>query len=165
MNNKQIKNIFKEKTYIIIDTREQNQYIKDTFDKFGIKYKISKMNYGDFGIEVQGKRLKVAIERKANLSELGNNLTNNKTRFEREMQRCIDDDASMIIMIESESYSNICNEKYKNNITSKQYLGLLHSIYAKYNIPFIFIEKEFAPLFIYNILKYKAREYLKLKFF
>lgn len=163
MNKKQIDDIIANKTYIIVDTREQDKYIKDTFEKNNIKYKIQKMNYGDFGIEVDGKILPVSVERKGSLNELGINLTKGKERFEREMQRCVDDNGCMIIMIENDSYKNICEKKYPNNLTVKQYLALLHTIYARYNIPFVFIDKEYSPVFIYNTLKRKAREYLKNK--
>lgn len=170
MKDSQIKKLFKESTYIVIDTREKDNYIKDTLEQFGIKYRFKKLDYGDYGIEIDKNeelgikediRLNVAIERKGSLEEISGNLTKGQKRFYNEMQRCIDDDGFMIIIIEDNTYSDIVNQNYKTNLTNKQFLGLLHGITAKYGVPFVFIPKKDAPLFIYNVLKYYAREYLK----
>lgn len=170
MKDTQIKKLFKDSTYIVIDTREKDNYIKDTLEKFGIKYRVKKLDYGDYGIEIDKNeelgilediRLKVAVERKGSLEEISGNLTKGQKRFYNEMQRAIDDDSLMVIMIEDATYSDVVNENYKTNLTNKQFLGLLHGITAKYGVPFIFVDKKDAPLFIYNVLKYYAREYLK----
>ncbi|MBS5307673.1 ERCC4 domain-containing protein [Clostridium sp.] len=170
MTDTQIKKIFKESTYIIIDTREKDSYIKDTFDKFGIKYKVKKLNYGDYSIEIdkneelgitEDMKFSIAIERKGSLEEISGNLTKGQKRFYNEMQRCIDDEGFMVIMIEDATYGDVISSNYKTNLTSKQLLGLLHGVTAKYQVPFIFVPKDNAPLFVYNMLKYHAREYLK----
>lgn len=170
MTDAQIKKIFKESAYIVIDTREKDNYIRDTFDKFGIKYKVKKLDYGDYSIEINKNeelgvtediKFSIAIERKGSLEEISGNLTNGQKRFYNEMQRCIDDDGFMLIMIEGATYEDITNGNYKTNLTTKQFLGLLHGVTAKYKVPFIFVPKDNAPLFVYNILKYHARECLK----
>lgn len=165
-----IKKIFKESTYIIIDSREKDTFIRECFDKFNIKYKIDKMEYGDYGIEIEENkelginetiRFPVSIERKMGLNEIGTNITRSKDRFEREMKRCNDNNGYMIIMIENAAYSDIVNKKYPNNITPKQFLALLHSISVRYGVAFMFIEKEHSALFVYNTLKYYAKNKLK----
>lgn len=170
MTDKEIKKVFEDSTYIIVDTREKNTHIKDRLEQFGIRYKVSKMDYGDYGIEIEKNpelgieetvRLSVSVERKMNLDEISTNLTKGKDRFYREMARVKDDKGFMVIMIENATYMDIINHKYKSKLTPKQFLGLLHSIPSKFEIPFIFIDEEESPLFVYNILKYYAREYLK----
>ena len=152
MKDTQIKKLFKESAYIVIDTREKDNYIKDTLEKFGIKYRVKKLDYGDYGIEIDKNvdlgieediRLKVSVERKGSLEEISGNLTKGQTRFYNEMERAINDEAFMIIMIEGNTYSDIVNQDYKTNLTNKQFLGLLHGITAKYGVPFIFIDKKY----------------------
>ena len=173
MNKKNIDKVIDDNFVILIDTREKvNSHIIDAFDKYNIKYKKQKLDYGDYGCIITKNEdlgilddiiLKVAVERKNGLEEIGNNLTNAKERFHREMQRCIDDNGAMVIMIENCTYDDIANKKYNNKITPKSFLALLHSIYSKYDIPFIFISKDKAPLFIYDVCKYFTKEYLKNK--
>lgn len=168
---KWIKEVFKQSTYIIVDTREKaNQHLIKAFNDYGVKYKVDKVNYGDYAIQIEKNedlgieetvRLNFTVERKQHLEELGTNLSTHKERFEREMQRCVDNDGYMIIVIEKGNYLEIILNKFKNKITPKQYLALLHTIYARYKVPFIFVDKSASSLFIYNVLKYAAKEYLK----
>lgn len=168
--NELVKKIFKTCSYITIDTREKDNHIKDTLDKYGIKYRVKKLDYGDYGIEIDKNeelginediKFHIAIERKASLDEIANNLTRGQKRFYNEIQRCIDDNGFMIIMIEDSTYDDIVNENYTSKLTSKQFLGLLHGVTAKYEVPFVFISKSKAPLYVYDVLKYHAREILK----
>nr|WP_308545864.1 ERCC4 domain-containing protein [uncultured Lachnoclostridium sp.]DAF89756.1 MAG TPA: ERCC4 domain protein [Siphoviridae sp. cteLh2] len=171
MNKKNIDKLMHNNFYIIVDTREKkNKHIIDAFELYGIKYIKQKCEYGDYcamltkdeelGIN-EDIILKVSVERKASLDEIGANLTRGKERFAKEMIRCTEDYGSMIIMIEGNTYSDIINENYRIKLTSKQFLGLLHGLYGDYKIPFIFISQKDAPLFIYDTLKYFTRGYLK----
>ena len=171
MKDKDMAYIIDNNFEVLVDSREKsNLHILKAFDKYNIKYKIKKLNYGDYGCiitpnDIIGNKndlqIKVSVERKANLQEIGSNLTTEKVRFAKEMQRCVDDDGTMIIMIEEGTYEDIVRKKYKNNIIPKSFLGLLHSIYSTYKIPFIFIGKAESPLFIYNILKSYTKNILK----
>ena len=172
MNKKNIDKLMHNNFYIIIDTREKkNKHIIDAFELYGIKYIKQKCEYGDYcamltkdeelGIN-EDIILKVSVERKASLDEIGANLTRGKERFAREMQRCVDDNASMIIMVEGVSYEDIINENYKIKLTAKQFLALLHTIYGDYKVPTVFIpNKNNVPLYIYDTLKYWTRSFLK----
>lgn len=171
MNKKNIDTIIDNHFVVLVDSREKrNEHIIKAFNKYNIKYKVQKLNYGDYGCiitpnDVIGNKddlqMKVSVERKRSLEEIGSNLTNEKTRFAKEMLRCVEDDGTMIIMIEEGTYEDIAYKNYDNDILPKSFLGLLHSIYSTYNIPFIFIGKVESPLFIYNILKSFTKNYLK----
>lgn len=165
-----IKEVFSTCSYIIVDTREKDNNIKNALERFGIKYRVKKLDYGDYGIEIDKSeelgikediKFHIAIERKASLDEIANNLTRGQKRFYNEMERCVNDNGFMIIMIENNTYDDIVNENYTSKLSSKQFLGLLHGVTAKYEVPFVFISKDKAPLYIYDILKYHAREILK----
>ena len=77
------------------------------------------------------------------------------------MERCKKDEGNMIIMIENATYMDIVQHNYKSDLAPKSFLALLHTIYDRYDVPFIFIDKEASSLFVYNYLKYYVREWLK----
>lgn len=74
---------------IITDTREKAHIIEGIiryFDKQGIKHYSSKLIVGDY---VSMDNSKLVVDRKHNLSELANNLTNDSGRFMREVRLAI----------------------------------------------------------------------------
>lgn len=170
-NDKQIKDIFTKYTYIVVDTREKkNEHIIKNFEKYNIKYIKKALKYGDYGIMIKANEeygfkedtiLKVAVERKRDLNELGSNLTTYKKRFMNEMQRCTADGAIMCIAIEVKEYGDLVRGKYDNKIDKKAYLGLIYSLFPKYKVPFLFVEDKFMSVHIYYFLRAYAREYLK----
>lgn len=170
MNDRQIKDIFSNYCYIIVDSREKDTHVIDMLKIFNIKYRVQKLDYGDYGIEIQScekygiaepKLFEFTVERKSGLDEISTNLTKGQKRFCNEMERCKNNNGKMVIVIEDATYDDIAKENYRSNLTAKQFYGLLHGIESKYDILFIFIPKSISPLFIYNYLKYNAREYLK----
>lgn len=172
LSKKQIEKIMDDYFYIIVDTREKDNHIQDALQKYNIKYIRQKVDYGDYSAMIkkcdeyginEDIVLDVSVERKRSLDELANNLGKENKRFKRELQRCVDNNGNMIIMIEGENYSDIASANYRSKLTPKQYLGILHSIYPKYGVPFIFIDYNDSPLFTYNFLKYYAKNFLKNK--
>ena len=170
MKDDKIKEIFTNYTYILIDRREKKLHIKEYYDKLNIHNEFSTVDYGDYSIKIISNPIlknkediifNVSVERKASLDELANNLTKGKTRFMREMERCKKDEGNMIIMIENATYMDIIQHNYKSDLSPKSFLALLHTIYDRYDVPFIFIEEEASSLFVYNYLKYYCREWLK----
>ena len=165
-NEEQIKEII-DNICIIVDTKEKDKYITSIFDKYKINYKKESLKSGDYSFiipKIDGLveeeidfRNEIAIERKNSLGEISQNLTRHKERFEREFTRT---DARIIIMIE-DSYKNGAYGKYKSNIKPQSLLGLLHSWEFKYNTNIVYIDKEVAPLYIYNIFKYYLKYRLK----
>ena len=93
---KEIKAI-KNNLTILVDTREQkNQHILDYFNKKNIKYKVHKLDYGDYScmipsgtIEAQTQDIyfdrDIVIERKASIDEIANNFKDDGVRIKTEM--------------------------------------------------------------------------------
>ena len=170
LTDKQINEIFRKYTYIIVDSREKDLHIKTTFDNLSVHNITDHLRYGDYSIMIrkcekygitEDIKMKVAVERKRSLEEISSNLAQNKARFEREMKRCIEDGGMMCIMIENATYDDIMNHNYKTDLKPKSFLALLHTITARYGVHFIFLSRNSASLYVYNYLKYYIKEYLK----
>lgn len=74
---------------VIVDSREQqNRHITDVFQKSGIKYEISKLDFGDYSFRCADRdfSLSCIVERKANVNELWTNITSDRERFEKEIK-------------------------------------------------------------------------------
>ena len=84
---------------ILIDTREQRPL------KFKRNVKLMKLEYGDYAFSSSEASCKAFIERKAVGDFLGT-ISGGYERFLREIQRSVDDDASLIILIE-QKLSNV----------------------------------------------------------
>lgn len=169
LKDKEISDIFKNYTYIIVDSREKDLHIKATFDQLEVHNIMDKLPYGDYSIMIskcekygihEDIKMKVSVERKRSLEEISANLAQNKSRFEREMKRCVDDGGMMCILIENASYDDIVNHNYKTELKPKSFLALLHTITARYGVHFIFVSRKCSSLYIYNYLKYFTKEYL-----
>jgi ERCC4-type nuclease len=157
---------------IICDTREnENSHIIEYFKKNNIKYVVRGLKFGDYSFEFpEMSRLgedakpfefKIAIERKASLEEISGNLAQNRERFENEFSRAMAVKAKMILMVESGSYEDILNHKYRTDLNPKSFLASIFAFKTRYNLGFEFVPKHLAGLFIYGTLKFYFREYLK----
>lgn len=85
---------------IQVDSREKQRAIKKilaTFDSSGVKYYISKLWTGDY-MSLDNPRL--IIDRKQNLSEICNNVTQDHTRFRNELIRAKENGIKLIILCE-----------------------------------------------------------------
>lgn len=154
---------------ILVDSREKsNAHIIDCFDRFNVNWEKRKLNSGDYSAVVPALEKYnldvidftdvIAIERKASLDEISNNLAAEGERFKREFERS---QAKIIIMLEDCSYGDIPLHNYRSKLSEKAFLGLLHAFSDKHNAPFVFIQKEYAALYIYNVFKYRLRNILK----
>lgn len=155
---------------IIIDTREQvNSHITFWLKKNKIEFINSKLDYGDYSFYIKPNDIlnneellyfndKISIERKANLEELSGNFSVDKERIEREFER---HKGNMILLIEDNTYKDICNHNYDTKLNEDSYLAMLHSYSHRYEIPFIFVDSGCSGRFIYNMFKYYLREYYK----
>lgn len=152
---------------IVVDAQEKDRFIIETFDKYNIKHIRESLKSADFSayvppipeLEFEGIdfRNELLIERKNSWTEISQNLTKHKTRFHNEFSRT---DARIIVMIE-DSYKNGAHGEYKSDITPKSLLGMAHSWEFKYDTNIVYIDKEVAPLYIYNTFKYFLRYKLK----
>lgn len=161
-----------ENIVVIIDTRENvNQHITKYFDNKGIKYLYQKLDFGDYSVVLNQTPEagidspieffdKISLERKNSLKEISSNLSKERDRFIRELERSIG--SRFIIMIEeSMGYEKIINHQYDSDLNEKSFLGTLFAFSHRYGVDVNFIEKRYAGLFIYYQLHYFVREYLK----
>ena len=162
MKDKEIKELL-SKMVILVDSREHlPSHITDTFDKYNIKWKRKKLNSADYTAYIPKEEgdiyADISIERKMGIEEICNNLINQRLRFKREFER---KETDIIIMIENDTYKDIICKNYHNKVEPNSLLASLHSISREFDIPFIFIDKESSPLYIYKTLYYDLRNKLK----
>lgn len=154
---------------ILVDTREQkNNHILKWFDDNDISYEKKSLQYGDYSFYLPKNEVlsiprdlyftdQISIERKANIDELIGNFATDRNRIEDELLR---HKGEMILVIEEGSYNDIRNGKYTSKYNSKSAIGTLHTFWQRYNIPFVFINKEDTGYFIYCSFYYFLREIL-----
>ena len=154
---------------ICVDTREKiPNHITECFDKYGVNWRREKLESGDYSCVVPPNeelgflgidfRNICCIERKMSCDEIIRNLTKYKNRFYYEFERT---EAYIPILIE-DKFKNACEGNYISKVTPKQFLGALFTFCERNNTYFYFIEnKEYSALWIYNIFKYKLKEFIK----
>lgn len=128
--------------------------------KYGIKYEVKKVNSGDYTAYIPNTKYEasIVIERKNSLDEISQNLTKNKARFEREFAR---EDRKITIAIEGNTYTDLITGNYRADVKPNSFLALLHSITDRYDVNFIFIDKNAMAVYIYKTLYYNIRNILK----
>lgn len=159
---------------VLVDTREhsgKNDHILDYFDKHKIAYKKMALPALDYSLMLPANpELNVpsdlyfyndiAIERKANAEELSGNFSQNRERFNDEFSRarC----KRRYLIVENCNYSDIVDNKYNTQYSSKSYLASLHSFNMKYDLQIVFMpDKSYTPIFIIGTLQYYLRYLLK----
>ena len=155
---------------VLYDSREQkNEHLLQWFDKKNIKYKKMKLNYGDYSFYIpKNKELgierdiyfkdEIVLERKNSLEELSGNFSQSRDRIEKEFALC---KAKMTLMIEQASYKDLCENRYNTSYKASSFLGTLHSFSERYDINFIFIDKEYSASYMYYTFYYYLRELIK----
>ena len=91
---------------LIVDSREKPRAITriiDYFNKNGVKYTISKLLFGDYMFY---NNPLLVIDRKQNIGELAKNCTIEHDRFRRELERCQAAGATLIILVEQNTYTD-----------------------------------------------------------
>ena len=159
---------------VVIDTRENEvNHITEYYDNKNIPYVFKKLDVGDYSCKLPAHGSlfnmpepidfcqKITIERKNGLEELSGCIAQSRDRFEREFERGIISGTKMILMIEDGSYLKILQHNYRTNLNEKSFIATLFSFQARYNLEVQFIPYKMSGWFIYNTLKYYAREFLK----
>lgn len=169
------------KIKMIVDSREKcNQHIIGIWQAKGIDYYIKDkgLKTGDYSIAVKtpaGEVIsfedKVVIERKACLTELCGNLTDNrdstgKNRFIRELERAKKNNIKLILLIEDadgydKALRGFFREDKPSKMKSNSFVGMLMTYKARYDFEIVWINKELSASYMYKLLYYEAREYLK----
>lgn len=157
---------------ILVDTREKvNDHIIEYFDKYKIPYKKKALDQGDYSFylpqnEVLGINRdtyfdkEIFVERKANLEELSNNLSNDRARFEEELS--IAKANTKYLLIENANYSDVVSGNYGTQYNKKSYLASLHSFNHKYNLQIVFMpDNKYTPVFIYGVMQYYLRSQIR----
>lgn len=106
-SSKEIDDLLK-RTVVMVDSREkQNKHILDYLEKCGIKYETATLSYGDYSFRIQLSDHEsiffhdsIVVERKCGLSELSNNLAQQRDRFEREFMKACKEHCKVYLMVE-----------------------------------------------------------------
>lgn len=139
---------------ILIDTREKRyQHIETHFREKEVNYEFRKLDIGDYQIEATLENgeiyiPKIAIERKANLDELLQNLLEQQklrngklcTRIEAELMRAFSNKIDLKIIIQDNLwFRNIEYHNFRTNINVPFAKALITDIEAKYS-PFVSVQ-------------------------
>lgn len=155
---------------ILIDTREQkNKHITNYLEDKKLNYESMKLDFSDYTCMLpKNEELgitrdiylnnTISIERKANLEELSNNFTKDRSRIETEFIRAR---GKQILLIENATYEDIVLHRYKTKYNPKSFIATLNSFKARYDIETIFIDENFTGNYIYHCMKYHVRDLLK----
>lgn len=152
------------KIIVLIDTREKrNELIIDAFEKQNIEYKYANggLLYGDYSAKVvfeDGKEVSLhrdlVIERKRELTELSNTLTQGQKRFIRELDRARFDRATVKLLIEDDNYyKNILEHNYRTKLEPDMFIKLLFKFQHMYGYDIVGLDKRLSASYIYRNIK------------
>lgn len=163
---------------IICDNREQvNQHITSYFDKKKKKYRVEKLDQGDYSCCIESNEetkplgvLKdwyfsndIAIERKNSVDELVQSIKD-RNRFEHEFARLNMHGTKTIVLVEdANGYENILKGNYRSEYKPVSFNASLETFIARYNLNVQFIDKQLTGYKIYQTMYYHIREILKNK--
>lgn len=145
---------------IIIDTREKKiDHITKFFLQNNIPFKRQKLEFGDYAIE--GYENILVIERKAHIDEISLNFFKNRSRFERELQKALDNKTKLKIIIEANSLLDVVQGNYRSKVKPQSFVGTLKTFEYRYNTSFDFVSSSNSGYWIYINLFYGIKELLK----
>jgi ERCC4-type nuclease len=155
-----MKNKFDEwisKVEIIIDSREKSiKHITDVFDRMNIKYKVQKLEVGDYCFSYNDEISKCIIERKNSLDELSQNFTTNRDRFKKEFERLTENNKCHLV-IENNILDDVICGNYRSQIHRNSFLASLMSFEYRYDISTHFISKAYTAFYITKLFYYFER--------
>lgn len=136
---------------IQVDSREKAHIIEGIvryFDDHGIKHFSSKLIVGDY---MNLDNPKLVVDRKHNLSELANNLTNDSGRFMREIRLAKELGIHIIVLCEQGSWikgirdvadwHNPMQGKIPYAISGKDLMERIYRVHIAYDVDFLFCDK------------------------
>ena len=175
-SDKELKDILK-KLVILVDTREKsNKHILEWFNEKKIKYKIQKLDYGDYSAYIPKGGIKgidrdiyftqsICIERKANIDEMAGNLKEGAVRLKNELLSFNKYGIKYFIFVEDNLYhKHLRNGNYRSLYDSKTLYARLKGLESEFDTVIVPIAKEYISAEIYNTIYYQARNILKRKF-
>lgn len=147
---------------IQIDSREKTHIIEGIirqFDEMKIKHISTKLVVGDY---YSIDNPKVSIDRKHNLSECANNLTNDSGRFMREVRLAKELGMHLIILVEHggwckslrdvEKWHNPMQGKIPYAISGKDLMERMYKVHIAYGVDWLFCDKRQTGKRIVEIL-------------
>lgn len=155
---------------ILIDSNEKvYDHITKWFDAKKIPYTVRKLPFADYSFYIPANEKlsiprplyfsdEICIERKANLNEFVTNLAEDRNRIEDEFLR---HKGFMQLLIEDSKYTDVFKGEWNSKYEVKSLVGSLHSFSTRYNVPFIFIDKECTARYIYYTFYYYLRNLIK----
>lgn len=154
------------KRLLIVDSREKQKAIKkilEQFDKANVRHVSSKLLFGDY---MDYNIPSIVIDRKQTIAELAKNVTVEKDRFRREIDKAVDAGAHLVILVEENRFKDRGEWKQVRNIAD---LLLWSSPYTQirgekvYRILRYWIEHEKLPISVaFCDKRQTGREILKI---
>lgn len=156
---------------IVCDTREQkNDHVTKYFDSKKIPWIKEKLPFADYSFKIPlNEKLgiirdlyfynDIVIERKANLEELSNNYTAERTRIKNEFANA---PHKKVLLIENSSYEMLVEGMYNTKYNPKAFWASTMSMWNKYDVPIMFIkDNKYSGQFIYGYLYYYLYNLIK----
>ena len=142
---------------LTVDSREKkNSHILAWFDNHGIEYEVRKLDVGDYMIDGNDT---ISIDRKASIDELSTNMLNRSdhARFWREVRRAKDTGVKLIILVESNKYTDIPSlidwkSKY-SGVNGRSLIDAIYRAHISYGVEFIFCRKRATGRRIVELLQ------------
>lgn len=177
----ELNKVLKSMVIIHAGNEQENTHITNYFDKKKIKYKKTQISEGDYSayVECNEETSKIlgitkdlyftdviAIERKACIDELCNNLkstgTKERERFEFELTRLkLNTENKFLLIEDKDGEENIRNHNYRSDFKPVSLYNSLKAFEARYKVPIVFQSKEISPMWIYSTIRSHVREKLK----
>ena len=140
---------------VTVDTREKKwSHIKDYFDRHCIQYVEKKLDEGDYQVEGLPN---LTIDRKKDLQEVYQCLSNQKSRFYKEVRRCYEKGIKLVVLIEhGGQYKTIADvakwtPKY-GTISGREISERLYKLHISYGVEVLFCDKRSTARRIIEIL-------------
>ena len=140
---------------VIVDSREKKwSHIKDYFDRHCIQYIQQKLDEGDYQIESHPN---LTLDRKKDLQEMYQCVSNQKSRFYKEVRRCHEKGIKLVVLIEHggqiKSLADVSKwtPKY-GTISSREISDRLYRLHIAYGVEVLFCDKRSTGRRIVEIL-------------
>lgn len=136
---------------LVMDTREQQQHIREYAESIGLEVIRKKLDYGDYALMVDEVIQPFTVERKNGVQELVSNFSKGLSRFEREFERA---DGSMGVVCEG-IYQNIADHNYQYGLAPRYIVARIKRFTKDYKVDFHFVPTDSAK-FIIDLLLSKV---------
>ncbi|MCY6957858.1 ERCC4 domain-containing protein [Clostridium brassicae] len=152
---KELKEIYDNIVILHAKNEQKNKHILDYFDKKKVQHKPYTLKTGDYSFMIKAiPKLgivrdiyfdnSIAIERKANLEELSNNIGNDRTRFTDELMRAKFKNMLFIIALEQGTWGDLSWHRYKTKYDNERFISTLNAFQIDYNVHIEMINDKIA---------------------